>query len=203
MNYSSQEEYNDAMGAAAMSEAEAQNDAAYAEYEMLNDAMPATSIVALFDTNKEQRSSFVMGILKALDNGKIDPLKVHKQVKSMEQIIAMLTDKKDYPTTATAYNKHLLDAADKQSGKTFELYGGKWTIKEVGSKLDYSQCNDSELLTLEAAAKAATDALKERQTYLQNLPAAGIETVDKESGELITIYKPSKSSTTALTVSLK
>lgn len=202
MDYQEQMHF-DAIGAQAEAELENNQDAAYAEHLANEVELSPTSIVALFETNKEQRSSFALGVLEALEDGRIEPLKLHKQIKAMEDVIALLTDKKKYPTTATAYSKYVLDAAEKQDSKAFDLYGAKWQIKEVGSTWDYSQCGDSELVRLQDEAKAAADALKERQTYLQNLPACGVEALDKETGEMATIYKPSKSSTTSVSVTLK
>lgn len=169
--------------------------------------MSATSIVALFETTPQQRNSFVQGILEAVESGNTPALKVLAQLKSMEAIIATLTDKN--PKTnkqadkAKLFSSYVLDAAKPYPGKEFRLYGATFEKKEVGTKYDYSQCNDPELPALELAAFEADEALKARQTFLRNLPEQGIEIPDKETGEIALVMSPSKSSTTSLTVSLK
>jgi hypothetical protein len=55
--------------------------------------------------------------VEKLDTGEADPLQVHKQVKSMEDLIKQITANEDY-------RKHLLDEAGKY-GKSFELNGAK------------------------------------------------------------------------------
>lgn len=186
-------------------EAENAQDVAYAEHLMHLEEMPATSVVALFETNKDQRGSFVMSVLDALDKGRIDPLKLHKQVKSMEQIVKMFTNKDDFPITAKEYSKRILEAAEKQdkTGKQFEMYDAKWQIKEVGVKYDYSQCNDPLHVELSQQIERLTASLKEREKFLQTLPVKGMSFVDEETSEVSTIYPPSKTSTTSVSVTLR
>lgn len=198
-------EYYEAKTAQAYDEAEQAQDLAYAEHLMHLEEMPATSVVALFETNKDQRGSFVMSVLDALDKGRIDPLKLHKQVKSMEQIVKMFTNKDDFPVTAKEYSKRILEAAEKQdkTGKQFEMFDAKWQIKEVGVKYDYSQCNDPLHVELSQQIERLTASLKEREKFLQTLPTKGMIITDDESGETTTLYPPSKSSTTSVSVTLK
>lgn len=168
-------------------------------------SLTAPAILSIFETSADQRNSFVDKIIEAVQEGVSDPLRVLVQLKSVEAVIGTLTDKN--PKTnkradvAKLFSTYTLEAAARQ-GKSFNVYGAKLEQKEVGANYDYSQCNDSELIALQAAADAAREKLKERQKYLQNLPASGIEVLDKETGEMVTIYKPSKSSTTTITVSL-
>jgi len=166
-----------------------------------------TSILSLFDATKSELNSFVDGVMNAVQEGQADAVKVLCHLKKMEAVIGTFTDKNEKTNkradVAKLFSSYVLDGAKQYPGKSFEAFGAKFEEKEVGSKWDYSQCNDTELAELETKSKEASDALKERQKYLQNLPAAGIETLDKSTGDMVMIYKPSKSSTTALTVSLK
>lgn len=61
----------------------------------MND-LTTTSILALFQTNKEQRQSFVNDLLVKIDAGEVDPLKIHLQLKCMEDIIEQLTVNSTY-----------------------------------------------------------------------------------------------------------
>jgi hypothetical protein len=152
-----------------------------------------TSILRLFETTKSERGSFVTQVIERLENGDVDPLETHLQVKSMEDLIKQITDSKEY-------KKLLLDAASKH-GKSFEYHSAKFETKEVGSKYDFSNCGDPIHDELEQKAKSAADALKERQYFLKTLPVKGLEILIND--ELITIYPPSKTSTTAIAVTLK
>lgn len=157
--------------------------------------LTTTSILSLFETNKEQRQSFALGIVDALQNGEADPLKVHLQVKCMESIIKLLNEN-------TIYKKSILEAAEKH-GKSFEFMNSKVEIKEMGTKYNFENCNDREWEFLDSSAKSSANSLKERETFLKTVPAKGLEIVDKYSGEMITIYPPSKSSTTSVAITLK
>lgn len=157
--------------------------------------LTTTSILSLFETNKEQRQSFALGIVDALQNGEADPLKVHLQVKCMESIIKLLNEN-------TIYKKSILEAAEKH-GKSFEFMNSKVEIKEMGTKYDYSQCGDTVWQMLEQKAGSAADDLKQRETFLKTVPSKGMQVLDEGTGEMITIYPPSKSSTTSVAITLK
>jgi len=150
-------------------------------------------VLSLLETTKEQRESFVRSIVSALDEGQVDPLKIHLQVKNTEDLIKQITaDEK--------YREFLLNEAQKY-GKSFEQYNAKFQVKETGTRYDYSGCNDAELRELERQAAEISERLKARQKFLQNIPASGIEVL--QGDELVTVYPPIKTSTTSVTVTLK
>lgn len=156
--------------------------------------MTTTSILSLFETNKEQRQSFASGIINALEQGEVDPLKVHLQVKCMEDIIKLLNSN-------STYKFYVLDAAEKHGQKSFEYMNSKVEIKEMGTKYDYSQCSDPVYNQLDQMACSAADELKKRQEFLKTVPAKGMEL--KIEDEVVTVYPPSKSSTTSVAITLK
>jgi hypothetical protein len=173
---------------------------------MENLELSAPSILQLFETTKEQRTSFVNDIIEKLNDGVIDPLKVHLQVKSLEDIINQLTNTTEKTNknfqAAVTYKKILLEAySNYGAGKEFEFANAKFQQKEVGTKYDYSGCNDAVINDL-LVQKAALDAkIKERESFLKTIAAAGLETIVED--EVVTIYPPSKSSTTSIAVTLK
>jgi hypothetical protein len=79
--------------------------------------------------------------------------------------------------------------------------GVKIELAEVGSSFDFTQCNDPELVTLEAEVLAANEKLKARKDFLKAVPTKGMEIITGE-GEVITIYPPSKSSKSSYKVTL-
>lgn len=161
--------------------------------------------LALFETNAKERQSFIDKLLDNLDYGYADPLKVHLQIKAIEDIIKQLTslDEKTNKNVDAAkrYRSHLLEAANKY-GKNFELFNAEFSIKETGSKYDYSQCGDHELLQWQKEYEAMKARIDERQNMLKTLPTEGIQKVDS-NGEVYTVYPPAKSSTTSVSVKLK
>lgn len=162
----------------------------------MTNELTTTSILSLFETNKEQRQSFALGIVEALENGEVDALKIHLQVKCMEDIIKLLNSN-------TIYKKSVLDAAEKQGQKSFEYMNSKVEIKEAGVRYDFEKCNDKEWEVLDANNRSAQYHLKEREKFLMTIPAKGLEIVDTFTGEMVTIYPPAKSSTTTVAITLK
>lgn len=149
--------------------------------------------LGLFETSKEQRKDFVQEVINGLNEGNVDALKVHLQVKCMEDIIKQLTSSKEY--------KDICLTEAFKFGKTFEHHNAKFEIKEMGVKYDYSNCNDPILKTLEEHLLTIEQDIKYRQVLLKGLPAEGMEIIVED--ELVRIYPPSKTSTTTVTVNLK
>jgi hypothetical protein len=168
--------------------------------------LSTTSILSLFETTKAERATFVQDIIDRLVNEEADPLKIHLQVKAMEDIINGLTCKdekknKNYQSAIT-YHKYLLDAAEKY-GKKFMLHNAEFSIKEVGSSYDFSKCEDPIITDLLAQQETIKRLVEVRKDFLKALPLPGIEIINEETGEACHCYPPSKSSTTSVAVSLK
>jgi hypothetical protein len=140
--------------------------------------------------------------VEQLENGVVDPIQCHVFLKSLESIFKTLTDEKTGKEFATRYKAALMDAVEKEGGKSFEKYNAKFQVKEAGTKYDYSVCGDPVVIELQAAADKATADLKARQEFLQAVPISGLVITDPESGETNTVYPPAKSSTTTVSVTL-
>jgi hypothetical protein len=96
----------------------------------MTNELTTTSILALFETNKEQRQSFALSLVDEIEQGNVNPLKVHLQIKCMEDIIKLLNSN-------TIYKKAVLEEAEKQGQKSFEYQNAKVEIKETGVKYDF------------------------------------------------------------------
>ena len=160
----------------------------------MTNELTTTSILSLFETTKEQRQSFALGIIDALQAGEVDPLKVHLQVKCMESIIKLLNEN-------TIYKQSILEAAEKHGQKSFEYMNSKVEIKEMGTKYDYSQCGDPIYRRLFDQKEFVDSEVKVREKFLQTVPAKGMELVIED--EVVTVYPPSRSSTTSVAITLK
>lgn len=167
-------------------------------------------MLALFESTKQERIAFAEDLVERIEQGEIDPLKAHAQVKILEDVVNVLTDKNEKTNKnfaiAKQYNMLIVDAAAKYP-KKFEVFNASFETKEVGVKYDYSQCNDPEMAKLLEQQVELDKAVKARQTFLKTIQPKGLEiSVGSAEGgdlELVTIYPPSKSSTTSIAVSLK
>ena len=162
----------------------------------MTNELQTTSILSLFETTKEQRQTFAEDIVFRIENGDADPLKVHLQIRCMEELLATIKEN-------TNYRNAVLDASEKMEGKSFQFHNAKFEIKEVGVKYDFSKCGDPIHANLTSIMEENKKLLKERETMLKTLPTKGMDIVDPSTGELVTIYPPSKTSTTSVAVTLK
>lgn len=158
--------------------------------------LTTTSILALFETTKEQRESFVVDLTRRIDNGDVDPLLIHLQVKCMEDVIKLINSN-------TNYKAALLEASERMGEKSFQFHNAKFEIKEVGTKYDFSNCGDHQHQRLSQKVESFSNELKDREKFLKTLTPKGLSVVDEETGEMLTIYPPSKTSTTSVAVTLK
>lgn len=162
------------------------------------------------------RSEIAANIIDRVESGNIPALKALTAIKALESLAEILTNKD--PKKNRHADKAILlqslvgDDIAKQPEKKFSMYGASFTKTEVGTKYDWSQCNDPKLIELELAAKAASEALNTRQEFLKTVPASkiaagkeegGLLIVEQETGETYRIYPPSKTSTSSISVSFK
>ena len=154
-----------------------------------------------------EQTSIATSIIDAVEEGKLDALKALAGLKKLEAITNAATerDEKKNPIAAKAeqLQNYVLETAATYGQKKFDAFGATFNQTEVGTKYDWSKCNDPKLIELQAAAEKAAKELKERKEMLKNLPAAGITVTDEETGETSTIYPPAKSSTSTVSVSFK
>ena len=148
--------------------------------------------LSLFETSKSERQNFAEQITNNLLEGLADPLKVHLQVKCMEDLIKQITSNSVY--------KDLLVTEAAKFGKSFEHHNAKFEIKETGVKYDYESCGDPLLKDLEDELALLESKIKERQSFLKSIKGT-IEILIGD--ELITLYPPVKTSTTSVTINLK
>lgn len=158
--------------------------------------LTTTGILSLLETTKAQRATFVSDVIDKLKEGHANPLKVHLQVKCMEELVKNIKDNKEY--------KDLLHEEAVKYGKSFEFGNAKFEVRNGASKLDYSTCNDPEYLTLATSFEELKTRLEERKEFLKTVPVKGLDVIDKDSGEFYKIYPPVKgASSDVIAVTLK
>lgn len=151
--------------------------------------------MAAFAVSKANREELAIQIVEAMDAGELNPLDIHYQVKAMEDFIKILT-------ANSRYKDYVLTEGMKH-GKSFQFNGSKMEIKETGVKYDYSKCGDSNWQLLEDQISELKDKQKAVEAHLKVLPAEGIEVVNADTGEVIKMFPPVKTSTTSISVTLK
>lgn len=126
-----------------------------------------------------------------LENG--NPLEVAESLSAMEDFIkSVRADKRfvDYVREETI--KH---------GKQFTSpSGAKIELAEVGSKYDFSSCNDVFLFDMEEELCILETSIKARKEFLKTVPIGGMDI--RVNDELVTVYPPSKTSTSSYKISL-
>lgn len=149
--------------------------------------------LSLFETSKSERQTFAQSVINSAKEGLINPLKLHLQVKCLEDLIKQITQSPEYKdlTLEEAY----------KYGKSFEQYNAKFEIKEMGVKYDYSQCGDPIITDLLQQQSDLETKIKERQSLLKAIPITGQEILIGD--EVVTVYPPIKTSTTSISINLK
>lgn len=149
----------------------------------------------IFETTKEQRVEFTHQLIERLNNGELDPLKTHLQVKALEDMLETLKNNKDYKDA-------VLNAAV-QNGKEFEYMSAKFNVREVGVKYDYTKCESPSYEEIMDDYNDAAKRKKDMEEFLKKVPHSGLDIINGVTGEVTRVYPPAKSSTTSVAVSLK
>ena len=129
--------------------------------------------------------------IQAVIEGEIDPIVAHINISKMESAI------KQFKADDRVRDITLRELAKYGKKQTF----GDCTLEEVeaGVKYDYAKCGDSELEELYKMRQTLDESIKQRESFLKNIPIKGI--VLPETGEFV--YPPAKSSKTTIKTTFK
>lgn len=89
-----------------------------------------------------------------------------------------------------------------EKSKFISPRGVKFELMEAGTRYDYTKCGDpiyNELIKRLEVLKAE---VKEREGFLKGVPDSGITVLDNETGEVVTVYSPTKTSTSTYKITL-
>jgi hypothetical protein len=166
-----------------------------------NDGVAKLSLRNIFDTSKADRQHMVDRVLEEIAEGNLDPLEIALQVKIMSDVLERFNDPKK-SDKAELFKRAVLDAASKY-GKKFEYKNAECRIGEAGTVYDFSKCGDPAWDEANFRFLAAKEDMKKREEFLKTVPPEGMAFVDQQSGEVVTVYPPTKRSTTTLFISVK
>lgn len=141
---------------------------------------------------KTAQKETVDSLVTQVIGGEVDAVETFIKAKALyETLGAFLKNSGVVETTISECEKN---------GHEGALYNGaRMIVAEAGVRYDFSSCNDPKWNDL-AAQKATIEAqLKERETFLRAIP--GSQTiVNEETGEVATVYPPTKTSSTTVKV---
>lgn len=150
-------------------------------------------LLTMMASTQTQIDVFSDGVIESVQRGEINPLTVLIQLKAMEKAAERILKE---------IKPNLLKEADLYPEKEFEFQGNKITKAEHGTKYDYSKCNDTDWELYDSQIKSLTTYKKEREDFLKTLKGP-IDVLDKNTGEVVTLRPPTKTSTSGLNVSIK
>lgn len=143
-------------------------------------------------TTQVQCDVFSDQLIQSVQSGEVSSIEVLVQFKGMEKVIERVTKE---------IRPNLLAEADKYPGTSFEYNGNKIEKAEVGTKYDFTVCQDQEWEKFAAQEQMWATRRKEREAFLKAIK--GSLDIITEDGEAATIYPPKKTSTTSLKVSIR
>lgn len=148
--------------------------------------------LSILPNTKQEIESFSSKIISELESGMINPLDLLKQIKCFEKVIEQTKD---------TLSKMAREEAEKYGTKNFEFKGVKIELAEVGTKYDYSKCNDFVMAKVSEDLAKLNETKKQRETFLKSLKEP-IQLVDEESGDVFQVMPPVKSSSSSLKVTI-
>ena len=153
----------------------------------------AAGTLNLLANTQTEIDVFSDSVIASVKEGEVSPLKVLIQLRAMERaskrILSMIQE-------------NYMNAADLYVEKQFEFLGNLIEKTELGTKYDYTRCGDPVWEQRKAAADSADGLVKEREAFLKALRQP-VTIVIEETGEVVKINPPTKTSTSGLKVTIR
>ena len=134
---------------------------------------------------KEKAIAITNEIINAVESG---------EVKAIDAIVLLKTYSKAIDSAEAILKPQILSEIQKYGKDGATLLGCHISLMEAGTRYDYANTNDQELLELMTELSKISEKVKERQEFLKKLPASGLEIL-QNGDEVAKIYPPAKSST--------
>jgi hypothetical protein len=146
----------------------------------------ASSALSILPKTAKEIKSFGLKLVDEINNGTINPLELARYKKSLEVLFEAIKE----PLRDAS-----LEEAAKYGSKEFDFLGAIYKTAEYGTKYDYEATGDP-------VWKDLNEKKKDRENFLKSLKEKHTY-VDEETGDVITIYPPVKTSTTSVSVTIK
>jgi len=142
--------------------------------------------------NKEAIVSQGLLIRDNINDGYLDALEVLISAKKMQELGKQLED----VSRPIAEDKTRL-----QKGEVYKTQSVEVVEKTIGSRTDYSNCNDEVWEKLQQDLSDLKEAIKQRETFLNALTTQ--TTIVTNDGEIVTLNPPIKSGRIGLSLTIK
>ena len=139
----------------------------------------------------DQILDFQNEILDSVTNGFEDPLFLLVKLKAFTKALDGAID---------SIQEFALSEAQKH-GKSFAIYGAKVEVKEMGTKWFFDKTGDPIIARIAEQKDQIGKAEKDRQAFLKTLKEK-TSFLDRESGEVFTVYPARKESKTGIAISI-
>ncbi len=150
------------------------------------------NIINILPSTLEQGELFKTKIKAMILSGEENPLRLAVQLTALEKWVGELRKDSDI-------ERSFLIEAEKQNSKSFEMFGAKMIVKEVGVTYDFSVCDDNILEELEQELIDCKNRFDKRKEFLKSIS----EKNPVFDGQGIELHPPVKTSKTKVTVELK
>ena len=134
-----------------------------------------------------------MSLKEIFDNGRA--IEAAEALSVMENFIKELRANKQF-------SDYVRDEIAK-NGKQIETQSAKLELAETGVKYNFDNCADALYQQLEQQLQSVESDLKDRKEFLKTVPLSGLSIINEQTGEVSTIYPPSKQSTSTYKITLK
>lgn len=142
-------------------------------------------------SGKEALEMFVNKTVDAVKSGNENPLTLAVKLKYIELSLEGIRK---------GIEEELLREHAKHGSKSIETLGFKVEQAEVGTRYDFSNCNDQNLYDLEEEESVLSEKIKRRKEYLKAIQ--GQEQLVDGDGVVTVVVPPIKSSKTSLKFTL-
>jgi hypothetical protein len=151
------------------------------------------SALTLMPSTASEVARFSRGIIQAVKNGEVSPLKVLVMLRSLEAVSELVRDE---------ISDELLNEAERYPEKKFDAYGASIEKSELGTKYLYEKSGDVEWEQLNSEFETIKRRKSERETFLKSLKEP-MTAVHEPTGEVYKISPPVKTSKSGVKVFLK
>lgn len=100
------------------------------------------------------------------------------------------------------YIDFVRDEIAKHGKSANTVTGTKIELAEVGTKYDFSKCEDRLLIEIQTSIDTLDAELSARKDFLKTVPLSGLLVTDENTGETYKVYPPSKTSTSSYKVTI-
>jgi len=151
--------------------------------------MGITTVFSELPSNGEQSEIMARLLITEIKEGALNPLELKAFLKHFENAMEKVWENVE---------PELMAEAEKWKGQT--LNGFKVDIREGRPRYDFSNCNDPKYDTYKLTEEEFKDLRSGREKFLKSLTAP-IQLIDEETGDVIQVNPPVKTSSTTIFLS--